>query len=89
MVKPVNDCEKLDLEADHDPGAEPDAPLSGGALLDLPDSRVVGWGRTPDARGLGEKLLHSVQLLRIPPGLAPDAAGADGTPRGPWSGGCC
>lgn len=53
MVKPVNDHDEPTLGVDHDPVAEPDTPLSDGALLDLLDARVDGQGRVPAARALG------------------------------------
>ncbi len=53
MVKPVNDHDQPHLEADHDPGKEPDAPLSDDALLDLLDALVEERGRVPAAQVLG------------------------------------
>ena len=53
MVKPVNDDDEPVLEVDHDPGLEPDAPLSDGHLLDLLDGLVEERGRVPAAQVLG------------------------------------
>ncbi|MYC33284.1 MAG: hypothetical protein F4X64_08920 [Chloroflexi bacterium] len=49
----MNDDDDASLELDHDPGAEPDAPLSDDALLDLLDALVEERGRVPAAQVLG------------------------------------
>ena len=53
MVKPVRDQEEPAFGADHDPGVEPDVPLSDEALLELLDGLVNDRGRVPAARTLG------------------------------------
>ena len=52
MVRPVNDRDEHAFELDHDPGEEPDAPLSDEALLDLLNALVAERGRVPAAEAL-------------------------------------
>ena len=53
MVRSVNDRDEHAFEVDHDPGEEPDTPLSDDALLDLLDVLVAERGRVPAAEVLG------------------------------------
>lgn len=49
----MNDRDQPAIDTEHDPVAEPDAPISDGALLDLLDALVDEQGRVPAARVLG------------------------------------
>ena len=53
MVNAVNDRDEPAIDLEHDPVAEPETPLSDGALLDLLDALVDQRGRVPAARVLG------------------------------------
>ncbi len=52
-VMPVSGRDETAFDVDHDPGVEPDVPLSDEALLDLLDALVEERGRVPAARALG------------------------------------
>ncbi len=52
MVRTVNDRDEHAFEVDHDPGEEPDTPLSDDALLDLLNVLVAERGRVSAARVL-------------------------------------